>query len=195
MWSSSRAIHRYTAGLIVTALLSGAPAYAAGASHSSTAAPASVHIDNFGQVNDQYYRGGQPKGADFAALSSLGIKLVIDLAQEGDPAEEAHATAAGMRFVRIPMTTHEVPSPTTITKFLSLVNDPANQPVYVHCMGGRHRTGVMTAIYRMTVDHWTPMRAFSEMKQYKFGAEFLHPEFKAFIDTYVVPSTPPPAAR
>lgn len=55
---------------------------------------------------------------------------------------------AGMKFFRIPMTTHEVPTPAQLTQFLALVNDPANQPVYVHCQGGRHRTGVMTAVSR-----------------------------------------------
>ena len=64
------------------------------------------------------------------------------------------------------------------------MNDPANQPVYVHCVGGRHRTGVMTAAYRITRDAWTSEQAFKEMKQYKFGADFLHPEFKAFISGY-----------
>ena len=39
-----------------------------------------------------------------------------------------------------------------IAAFLNIVNDPASQPVYVHCVGGRHRTGVMTAVYRMTHD-------------------------------------------
>jgi hypothetical protein len=28
---------------------------------------------------------------------------------------------------------------------------------------------------------WTPGQAFREMKQYKFGADFLHPEFKKFV--------------
>ena len=68
--------------------------------------------------------------------------------------------------------------------FLKVVNDPKNQPVYVHCVGGRHRTGVMTAIYRMTIDKWTSDQAFNEMKQYKFGSAFLHPEFKAFVFDY-----------
>jgi protein tyrosine/serine phosphatase len=54
----------------------------------------------------------------------------------------------------------------------------------VHCVGGRHRTGVMTAVYRLTHDAWTADRAFSEMKQYKFGADFLHPEFKTFVYDY-----------
>ena len=86
-----------------------------------------------------------------------------------------------MKFVRIPMSTTARPTQAVIDQFLKLVNDQANQPVYVHCMGGRHRTGVMTAIYRMTTDAWTPVRAFSEMKQYKFGADFLHQEFKDFV--------------
>jgi len=58
--------------------------------------------------------------------------------------------------------------------------------VYVHCAGGRHRTGVMTAAYRMTHDGWTADQAFKEMKQYGFGADFLHPEFKQFVYAYHV---------
>ena len=86
-----------------------------------------------------------------------------------------------MKYVQIPMTTHQPPTPAQLAQFLEVVNDPANQPVYVHCVGGRHRTGVMTALYRMTQDGWTSDQAFKEMKQYKFGADFLHPEFKAFV--------------
>jgi protein tyrosine/serine phosphatase len=159
----------------------------AGAAKSPAAAaqaialPAVVGIDNFGQVDPHYFRGAQPKGRDFDDLAKLGVKLVIDLAAEGDSNERANAERAGMKFVRIPMSTSERPSQGAIDQFLSLVNDQANQPVYVHCMGGRHRTGVMTAVYRMTNEGWTADRAFSEMKQYKFGADFLHPVLKAFV--------------
>ena len=79
------------------------------------------------------------------------------------------------------MTTREQPKTAELTEFLSIVNDPANQPVYVHCVGGRHRTGVMTAAYRMTHDGWSSDQAFAEMKRYRFGADFLHPEFKQFV--------------
>ena len=82
------------------------------------------------------------------------------------------------------MTTHQPPTAAQLTEFMRIVNDPANQPVYVHCVGGRHRTGVMTALYRLTHDAWTATRAFDEMKQYKFGADFLHPEFKTFVYDY-----------
>ena len=183
-WRSRRT---YTVGILVAAL-SVSTAWA-GDKRSAATGPDAVRIENFGKINDHYYRGAQPKGDDFRALAAIGVKTVIDLAAEGDPAEEAHAKAAGMRFVRIPMTVHIAPTPSQITQFLALANDPASQPVYVHCIGGRHRTGVMTAIYRMTMDQWNAARALAEMKAYRYGAEFLHPEFKAFIETYIVPMT------
>jgi protein tyrosine/serine phosphatase len=145
-----------------------------------------IQIDNFGRVNANYYRGAQPSGRDYADLAGIGIKTVIDLTQDGDPAEPSIVQREGMKFFRIPMTTHETPSAAKLAQFLTLVNDPANQPVYVHCQGGRHRTGVMTAVYRMTNDGWTADRAFAEMKQYKFGADFLHSEFKDFVYAYHV---------
>jgi protein tyrosine/serine phosphatase len=145
-----------------------------------------IRIDNFGRVNTNYFRGAQPEGRDYADLSAIGIKTVIDLTQDGDPGESSVVQHEGMKFLRIPMTTHETPSAEKLAQFLTLVNDPANQPVYVHCQGGRHRTGVMTAVYRMTNDRWTADRAFAEMKQYKFGADFLHSEFKDFVYAYHV---------
>ena len=143
-----------------------------------------VRIDNFGRVNANYYRGAQPEGRDYADLAALGIKTVIDLTQDGDASERSIVQHTGLKFYRIPMTTHETPSEEKLVQFLKLVNDPANQPVYVHCQGGRHRTGVMTAVYRMTDDGWSADQAFAEMKKYKFGADFLHSEFKDFVYSY-----------
>src|SRR5256886_1076119 len=144
----------------------------------------SIRIDNFGRVNANYLRGAQPEGRDYTDLAASGVKTVIDLTQDGDASEPSLVQQAGMRFFRIPMTTHETPSDAKVAQFLKLVNDPANQPVYVHCQGGRHRTGVMTAGYRMADGRWTADRAFAEMKQYKFGADFLHSEFKDFVYAY-----------
>src|SRR5436189_3230729 len=69
-----------------------------------------ISIDNFGTVNTTYYRGAQPVGRDYADLASLGIKLVIDLQADGDLDERQLAESAGMKFVRIPMTTQTAPT-------------------------------------------------------------------------------------
>jgi protein tyrosine/serine phosphatase len=125
-------------------------------------------------------------------LAALGVRTVINLTSDDAQADErALVEHAGMQYVGMPMTTRIVPTSAQISEFLRIVNDPAKQPVYVHCVGGRHRTGVMTAIYRMTSDRWTAEQAFGEMKRFKFGADFLHPEFKQFVYAFHLPTASP----
>lgn len=144
-----------------------------------------IRIANFGRVSPMYYRGEQPVGRDYSDLAALGVRTVIDLQGDGDNRDEAQLVKkAGMTFYRIPMTTRVAPTAEEIAEFLRIVTDPVQEPVYVHCKGGRHRTGVMTAIYRIEQDGWSADQAFKEMKQYGFGADFLHPEFKRFVYSY-----------
>jgi tyrosine-protein phosphatase SIW14 len=143
-----------------------------------------IRIGNFGRINDNYYRGAQPDTRDYADLAAVGIKTVIDLTSDGRDDEQGLVERAGMKFYRIPLTTSEQPADAAVGKFLKLVNDPANQPVYVHCQGGRHRTGIMTAVYRMTHDGWTAEQAYTEMKQYHFEGLLGHPELKHFVYDY-----------
>lgn len=154
----------------------------------STVSSPTTRIENFGRVNDGFYRGAQPEGRDYIDLAVMGIKTVIDLQGDGDNQnEEGLVKDAGMRFYRIPMTTRVVPTVEQLTHFRKIVNDKEHQPIYVHCAGGRHRTGVMTAVYRMEHDGWSADQAFKEMKKYGFGMDFLHPEFKKFVFAYAPP--------
>jgi protein tyrosine phosphatase (PTP) superfamily phosphohydrolase (DUF442 family) len=156
-----------------------------GSSPTAVVDVSTIRIDNFGRINSAYFRGAQPKEQDYADLAALGVKMVVNLtSDDADATERAHVENAGMHYMQIPMTTHAAPTSAELTAFLNLVNDPVNQPVYVHCVGGRHRTGVMTAAYRMTHDGWTADQAFKEMKQFKFGSDLLHPEFKQFVYGY-----------
>ena len=161
------------------------PADRNAAASASVADLSKIHIDNFGRIDGTYYRGAQPEGRDYADLASIGVKTLVNLtSDDADANEKTMAATAGLRYFQIPMTTHEPPTAAQLAAFLAIVEDRANQPVYVHCVGGRHRTGVMTAAYRMTLDGWTADQAYKEMKQYKFGADFLHSEFKAFVYGY-----------
>ena len=176
-----------TAALLVALSLASPAAARADEARSSAAVVdiSRIQIDNFGRVDQKYYRGAQPKGHDYNDLAALGVKTLINLtSDDADPSEKGLTESAGMSYFQIPMTTHEPPTAAQLADFLRIVNDPASQPVYVHCVGGRHRTGVMTAAYRMTGEGWTADRAFKEMKQYNFGADFLHPEFKEFVYGY-----------
>ncbi|HKO96396.1 MAG TPA: tyrosine-protein phosphatase [Pyrinomonadaceae bacterium] len=136
------------------------------------AANSQTTIKNFGRVNENYYRGSQPRERQMEQLKQMGIKTVIDLREDKESQSEAWASKAGLRYVNIPLRAARAATDAQAKYFLSLVNDPANFPVYVHCKGGKHRTGALTAAYRITHDGWTADQAFEEMKRYDFEDGF-----------------------
>src|SRR5881394_1679023 len=100
-----------------------------------------IRINNFGCINENFYRGAQPRESDYADLSAAGVKTVIDLQEDGEAREQQLVEAAGMKFYRIGLSDSSWPSNEKAARFLKLVNDPANQPVFIHCHGGKHRAG------------------------------------------------------
>lgn len=155
-----------------------------GASSGARSNDLGVNVENFGKVTDFYYRGAQPKSEEYSQLAAIGVKTIIDL--RDDPREFAKSAAedAGMKYVNLPMSDKDYPSPDAASKFLSLVNDKENWPVYVHCAGGRHRTGAMTAVFRMTTQGWDINRAYGEMKEYDFYTRWGHKAMKKFVFDY-----------
>src|SRR6266704_2332273 len=143
-----------------------------------------IKIRNFGKMDDRFYRGAQPDESDYKDLKALGVKTVIDLQDHPTSYEKRDAEALGMRYVNIPMSDSSYPKPEQINAFLKLVNDPATGTMFVHCAGGRHRTGVMGAVYRFNVNHWTLDQAYTEMKDYDFYTRFGHGNLKTFVEDY-----------
>jgi len=129
-------------------------------------------IKNFGKVNDNYYRGSQPDRSQLAALKAMGVKTIIDLRRDYIPEERQWADELGLHYFNLPLKASKAATKEQTEYFLRLVNDPANGPVFVHCKGGRHRTGAMTGVYRISHDGWTAEQAFEEMKQYDFDDGF-----------------------
>jgi protein tyrosine/serine phosphatase len=125
-------------------------------------------IKNFGKVNDKYFRGSQPSERQMAVLKAMGIKTIVDLRRDFVPEERQWAAQLGLSYFNLPLKPYQPATKDQTEYFLRLVNDPANAPVYVHCRGGQHRTGAMTAVYRITHDGWTAQEAFEEMKKYDF---------------------------
>jgi protein tyrosine phosphatase (PTP) superfamily phosphohydrolase (DUF442 family) len=149
-----------------------------------SAATVRIKIENFGKVNDHFYRGSLPKQSDYATLVALGVKTVISLRHRPDDCVRQSAERAGMRYINLPMNVRGYPPADLAPRFLALANDPENWPVYVYCHGGRHRTGVMTAIYRMVVEGWDIQRAYAEMRQYGFYKRWGHGPLKAYVFDY-----------
>jgi len=171
--------------LISVALALGVVSYARPKDKSNSKSSGSaVEVENFGQVTDFYYRGSQPKGEEYNQLAAIGVKTIIDLRDDPKDYAKELTQIAGMKYVNFPLSDKDYPPPDTAAKFLSLVNDKENWPVYVHCAGGRHRTGAMTAIFRMTVQGWDATRAYEEVKDYDFYKRFGHGAMKRYVFDY-----------
>jgi protein tyrosine/serine phosphatase len=143
-----------------------------------------INIKNFGKMDERFYRGAQPKESDYQALKTLGINTVIDLQDNPTSYEKRAVEALGMRYVNIPMSDSSYPKEETIQSFFKVVNDPTTGKFFAHCAGGRHRTGVVGAIYRFTVDHWNYDQAYTEMKDYDFYTRWGHGDMKKYVDDY-----------
>lgn len=171
------------AKLTVMAALVFAFAAASVAKTHSDAKFSNVKIGNFGQMDDRFYRGGRPKQKDFASLKALGINTVIDLT-DNTPQERGYVEAAGMKYVNIAIPDKHDPSEAQIAEFLKVVNDPTTGKFYVHCAGGRHRTGVMGAIYRFNNYHWNFDQVYQEMLDFDFYTSNGHGGQKKFVENY-----------
>ena len=156
----------------------------ASASANSTPVSPNMRIKNFGQMDDRFYRGGQPEERDYKALAALGVKTIIDLRDDPTSYEKRDAESAGMRYVNIPMSDSGRPRDEQIEQFLKLTNDPATGRFFVHCAGGRHRTGVMGAVYRMTKYGWDFKEAYKEMEAYDFYTRWGHGALKDYVKDY-----------
>jgi tyrosine-protein phosphatase SIW14 len=143
-----------------------------------------VKIKNFGQMDDRFFRGAQPKEGDYQELAALGIKTVIDLQEEPKAYEKQNVEALGMKYINIPMSDKDYPPTSKIQEFLKLVDDPSTGKFYVHCAGGRHRTGVMGAVYRFNHYNWNYDQVYAEMKKYDFYSRWGHGDMKKFVQDY-----------
>ena len=174
---------RLQAALLALAFTLAVSAAASAKTHQQDQFP-TIHIKNFGQMCERFYRGAQPSADDLKDLAGIGIKTIIDLRDDPTSYEKTVAESLGMKYVNIPMSDTRLPKEDQIQEFLKLATDSATGNFYVHCAGGRHRTGVAGAVYRMTVDGWDYDRTYGEMKNYDFYTRFGHGPMKDYVESY-----------
>ena len=143
-----------------------------------------VKIKNFGQMSERFFRGARPSDEDYHALAALGVTTIIDLTDNSKEYEQPAVEKAGLRYVNIPMVDKSYPSMDQVNQFLKVVDDPATGKFFVHCAGGRHRTGVVGAVYRFTHDKWNLDQVLAEMDQYEFGSGVGHGKQRDFVKEY-----------
>ena len=149
------------------------------------------------------YRSGMMTGVGLRrTLKALKIKTVINLMEES-PEAELPATffdrskvsekeiceemGVNFRFMQVELINPRyLPEkrPKTMETFIEIMNNPDNYPVLIHCRAGLHRTGVLTAMYRMEFDGWSKEKAWKEMKAHGFGELNCYAS-NDYIDQYI----------
>lgn len=134
------------------------------------------------------YRSGQMTADGFTdAVERYHIRTIINVQDEfPDPdiavnfwsrrtiKESDLCRTLGVRYVHLMPTLLPRPlipaqRPAAIDRLLNVLDDETNYPVLIHCHAGLHRTGLLSAIYRMEYQGWTTDRAFLDMKAQGFG--------------------------
>lgn len=155
-------------------------------------------------VPGKVYRSGQMTVEGFVeAVKRYHIRTIINLQDEfPDPdvlqsyfswrttPESELCKRLGVRYEFLPpdLIAHRlVPDhrPAAVEHFLAIMDDPAAYPVLLHCRAGLHRTGVMTAVYRMEYDGWDKEQAIGELKANGFG-EFACSSANDYITQYIL---------
>jgi len=146
-------------------------------------------IQKFEQINEHLYRGAQPAEEGFKALAKMGVRTVLDLRYRSAQShwEKGVVESLGMRFVGVPMSMH-APTDGEMAHILSLLNASEGWPVFVHCEGGRDRTGTVIACYRIAHDGWDNQKAYNEARQH--GLNTLDIGLRRYILNYKNPSAP-----
>lgn len=150
-------------------------------------------IYNFGQVTQNIYRGSEPRYlVDYKGLAQkYGIERFIDLRQLDEIENTEGPGSYKNKVIYLPMPDKEYPLASTQNKLIKLINILADGKItYVHCKGGRHRSGAVVAMYRRMYEGWDFDKAYKEMKKYDFYTAYGHKPIKEFVEDFYKHTAP-----
>lgn len=132
-------------------------------------------LDNFHRVSGQLYRSALPDEDGYAAARENDIRTIINLRPSRSAREPSGAIS---HYHNIPVRSG-APTYDQAREFFRVVDDPANQPVLLHCYHGADRTGAFVALYRINRQGWSTEEAIREMTG---GGYRFHTMWKSLAD-------------
>lgn len=155
---------------------------------------AELKLKNFHKVSDKYLRGGAISCEyDITRLEEMGVSDIVNLLEPQKQKMELANFARKQKINYHNFFLSEVgtPSDTQINEFLNIIKH-AQGAVYVHCLHGKDRTGIMSLIYETEILKTPVNKAFKTMLNIGMNAkknpkmiEFLinkYPNLKSFLD-------------
>ena len=128
---------------------------------------------NFHIVDNGIWRSAQPSIESIAVMKRHGLKTIVNLrgSEENHLWESRICDSLGIQYFHLPMDGREVPDTAEIKKILRVIENQQNQPLMYHCLGGKDRTGIVTAIYRLKNSDIGFEEVHTEMLMYGYNEE------------------------
>ncbi len=117
-----------------------------------------------GQASRILFWGHQPDRDKMSQLKAVGVKSLVCLRTNPRHKDEKFAESIGMKWFHVKTGVIKKPTRVEMEKFLSIVGNPENQPVYIFCVGGRDRTSFYLELYRMAFEGWNIDQVRDELK-------------------------------
>jgi len=122
-------------------------------------------ITNLARVETTVACAGAVTPSAVSEIKKMGFVSIINLRQPTEQGadidgETAAAKTAGIKFYNIPFN-NAAPDPAVVDKFLQTINQPGNQPAFIHCASG-NRAAAMWFVKRVLVDKWDLDKAGTE---------------------------------
>lgn len=126
-------------------------------------------VPNFDKVAEGIWRGAAPSDEALEALAVDGVKTIVDLRMDGSGVEkeEIKAKELGIRYYHFPLGFSK-PANEKLKTILSIMTNPTNQPVFIHCRQGADRTGMLVGLYRRIWSGWSFRQTWREMREHHF---------------------------
>ena len=144
-------------------------------------------ITGFYLVEDGVAVGGQPTAEQVPSLAASGYRTVVCLRVESEFNSAPVALAvrqAGMTYVSVPISAKE-PDDAAVDRFLSVTDDPAIYPVFIHC-GSGNRAAALWMIRRVLREGWQMGLAMTEAQKAGLKSEEMRDFAFAYIQRHAV---------
>lgn len=139
-----------------------------------TTSPVTHGIPNFHEVSIGVYRGGQPTAEGWDWLRSQGVTSDLKLNTTDECREPWLFTNAVPIWIDFePITLKEQLFGVDDYLMASITQSLFDRPdhLFIHCEHGQDRTGLVCAIYRVQIQHWSKADAEKEMLANGFHKE------------------------
>ena len=137
-------------------------------------------VPNLHRITPLLYRSEQPTALGMQNLEKLGIRTVINLRYFNNDKDEVRGTT--LRTAQTRILTWRIGDDHVI-EVMRMLKQTENGPFLIHCQHGADRTGLMSAMYRVLEQGWTPADALAELTDGGYGYHSVWKNIRRYMES------------